>query len=603
MCSSVYNLASGQCFIGGVCYANGAANPANPCQFCNTAASTSTWTNRSPGFSCADGDWCDGDETCDGSGSCVPPGRNCSDGLACTTDSCSESLDRCEYTHNGASGQCWIGGAITGGGACYGNTAANPANVCQYCNTAAPTIWSNRAPGYSCSDGAWCNGDEACNGSGVCSPGSRSCADALGCTTESCNEGLDRCEQMHNAGSGQCWIGGTITGGGACHDNGVANPANACQYCSVGVPTNWSNRPPAHPCPDGLWCNGDESCNGSGACLPGSRNCADLLTCTTDTCNEGLDRCEYTHNAASGQCWIGGTITGSPPGTCYASGVQQPGNVCRYCEPGADPDDWSNRPLGFACDDGQYCTNPDTCNGSGVCQLPDRNCEDGLTCTSHTCDETANTCVQTTNATNCLISGVCYNNGQARPGTGSNMCQYCDAGMNQVSWTNRPGGYACMDATGATCEACGSGVQAGMCIVSRDCNDGLSCTSDTCSGTSTCSNTLLAGYCRIASQCYTNGQLNPANSCQSCQTGVSTSAWTNRADNINCGCGGGTSDICCGGTCVPASASPNCGQCGRSCTYGCSEVTNCAAATCCSGDSCSRLQWGCRFSTGMNDCL
>src|SRR5262249_19751552 len=47
-----HTLQSGNCLIGGVCYTNSTANPANGCQRCASSTSTSTWTNRSSSTAC-----------------------------------------------------------------------------------------------------------------------------------------------------------------------------------------------------------------------------------------------------------------------------------------------------------------------------------------------------------------------------------------------------------------------------------------------------------------------------------------------------------------------------------------------------------------------
>ncbi|MBU0717024.1 MAG: S8 family serine peptidase, partial [Planctomycetes bacterium] len=90
---------------------------------------------------CDDGLWCNGAEDCV-SGSCVagtPP--NCSDGVACTTDTCNESTDSCVHTPNN---------------------------------------------GY-CGDGLFCNGAETCHVTLGCQAGTDPCA------PDPCDEVNDRC--------------------------------------------------------------------------------------------------------------------------------------------------------------------------------------------------------------------------------------------------------------------------------------------------------------------------------------------------------------------------------------------------------------------------
>ncbi len=60
-----HELAAGYCLIGGTCYADGQANPANECQVCDWARSQYQWSDRENGTPCTGG-------TCQ-NGTCTPP--------------------------------------------------------------------------------------------------------------------------------------------------------------------------------------------------------------------------------------------------------------------------------------------------------------------------------------------------------------------------------------------------------------------------------------------------------------------------------------------------------------------------------------------------
>lgn len=90
-------------------------------------------------------------------------------------------------------------------------------------------------------------------------------------------------------------------------------------------------------CDDGLYCNGDESCDANGFCQPGSPPCA-----TGDSCNEGADTC-------------------TAPPECYSN---------------AD------------CDDALFCNGVERCDAAGSCQPGSDPCAAG-----DSCDENANMCV------------------------------------------------------------------------------------------------------------------------------------------------------------------------------------------------------------------
>ena len=56
-CTQTIDAAS--CYIDGVCYASGAANPANPCQSCTPAVAQDAWTDRPQGAICGNGCTCE----------------------------------------------------------------------------------------------------------------------------------------------------------------------------------------------------------------------------------------------------------------------------------------------------------------------------------------------------------------------------------------------------------------------------------------------------------------------------------------------------------------------------------------------------------------
>jgi MYXO-CTERM domain-containing protein len=58
------------CVIGGTAYDAGAASPADPCQACTPALSTTAWSTQGDGAACDDGDACTQGDTCQG-GACV----------------------------------------------------------------------------------------------------------------------------------------------------------------------------------------------------------------------------------------------------------------------------------------------------------------------------------------------------------------------------------------------------------------------------------------------------------------------------------------------------------------------------------------------------
>ncbi len=192
-------------------------------------------------------------------------------------------------------------------------------------------------------------------------------------------------------------------------------------------------------CNDGQWCNGQETCQedvgGDAVCVAGTApDCSDAVGCTVDTCNEGTDSCDHTPDdnlcpsdticadnycdaeldckvtyfttecrGSAGVCDTAEYCTGSSP-DCPADAkstaeCRAATDVCDLAENcdgvnnDCPPD--AKAPLSTPCDDGQFCSETDHCDGSGNCiQHTARNCDDGQFCTvNDRCDESQDKCL------------------------------------------------------------------------------------------------------------------------------------------------------------------------------------------------------------------
>jgi len=109
-----------------------------------------------------------------------------------------------------------------------------------------------------CDDGLYCNGVETCV-SNSCQAGTApNCNDGVSCTTDSCNESTDSCNNVPNNGA----------------------------------------------CDDGLWCNGSETCNATLGCQAGTSPCGG------GPCNETTDTC----GVAGGVVWMSFLTATTVPG-------------------------------------------------------------------------------------------------------------------------------------------------------------------------------------------------------------------------------------------------------------------------------------------------
>ena len=151
-----------------------------------------------------------------------------------------------------------------------------------------------------------------------------------------------------------------------------------------------------------------------------------------------------------------------------------------------------------------------------------KHCDDKLSCTKDVCSSKTHTCANTLLAGNCKIAGKCYKSGQTNP---TNYCQRCIPGTSTKMWTTSANGSPCT-------------------------TDKIHCTVDACKS-GKCTHTLNSGWCRIGGVCHHPGKVNTANSCQSCDAKLSTSAWSSRPNGTGCTpdaypC---TSDVCSAGKC------------------------------------------------------
>ena len=362
---------------GDQCTADSTCDPLGDEGNCDTAGAP-----INEGLTCDDGLYCNDGETCQ-SGNCTGgSARDCSSlDNQCNEGVCNEDADACEPSpineglacdDNDAcnTGETCQTGSCTGGSAvdcsgtgdqCTADSTCDPLGDEGNCDTAGAPI----NEGLTCDDGLYCNDGETCQ-SGNCTGGSaRDCSsldnqcnegvcneDADACEPSPINEGL-ACDDNDACNTGETCQTGSCTGGSAVDCSGTGDQCTADSTCdplgdegncdTAGAPIN-----EGLTCDDGLYCNDGETCQ-SGNCTGGSaRDCSSLDNqCNEGVCNEDADACE-------------------------PSPINE----------------------GLTCDDGLYCTDPDTCS-NGVCGGSERNCADTDPCTIDTCDEDNDECVHT----------------------------------------------------------------------------------------------------------------------------------------------------------------------------------------------------------------
>ncbi|MFW6051398.1 MAG: hypothetical protein ACODAU_09500, partial [Myxococcota bacterium] len=175
------------------------------------------------------------------------------------------------------------------------------------------------------------------------------------------------------------------------------------------------------------------------------------------------------------------------------------------------------------CDDGISCTT-DSCDASGACEnTPDDGaCDDGNECTANTCDP----------ATGCETTDV-SDGTTCDGGAGECVAGSCEpfecTGDGDCTETNECLTGACVD---NSCEYTPDDAQ---------CDDGISCTTDSCDASGACENTPDDGACDDGNEC----TVNTCDAADGCQT-------SNVADGTACTTGGGDDGTCQSGVCEVA---------------------------------------------------
>jgi RHS repeat-associated protein len=379
-----------------------------------------------------------------------------------------------------------------------------------------------------------CTASDQCHVAGVCDENTGICSNPNATNGTTCND-ANACTTGETCQTGVCTNGTAVTcTTDQCHDIGACVPATGCP-----APTNKTN---GMTCNDANACTTGETCQG-GVCTNGT-----TVTCTTDQCHD-----------------IGACVpaTGCPAPTNKTNGTTcNDGNACTQtdtCQAGACS---GGNPV--VCTASDQCHDVGVCNmGTGVCSNPAKangsNCNDGNACTqSDTCQVGACTGA---NPVVCTPSDQCHDVGVCNTGTGvcSNPAKTngsnCNDG-NACTQSDSCQAGVCTGANPVVCTASDQCHDVGVCNTGTGgcsnpaktngshCNDGNACTqSDTCqSGVCTGANPVT---CTAQDQCYVPGTCNPSTG--TCSASQLAANGTQCSDGNRCTSG----DSCQAGTCLP----------------------------------------------------
>jgi hypothetical protein len=293
-----------------------------------------------------------------------------------------------------------------------------------------------------CDDGLFCNGTESCVAeSGEClSADAPELDDGVACTVDECDEEAD--EVTHEPDDAGCDDGDPCTDDYTCAEGTCVGTAKECD--------------------DGLWCNGEESCDAeTGDCLDGEAPVVDDgVDCTVDSCDEDNDV----------------VVNASDDAFCDDD------NFCTddVCDP---VDGCSHSNSTKECDDGLACTENDVC-ADGVCAGFSKECDDGLYCNGlEACSDETGECLEGTapmvdDGVDCTVDSCDEENNIVLHEADHDFCDDGNPCTNDVcvaetGCVNLNNTEPCDDGVPCTIEdVCADGVCAGT---EKVCDDGLFC--------------------------------------------------------------------------------------------------------------------------------
>lgn len=381
---------------------------------------------------CNDNLLCTVNDVCTENG-CVGTPLICNDGNLCTSDSCDSTTGQCKYVPNIET--CTDGDPCTIGDFCSNSECVpgkvlncDDSNVCTTDSCLNGVCSHVKLTNTPCSDNNKCSSDDQCFNGECVGVETLFCDDSNPCTIDSCDP-LSGCVHTPSTGN-NCDDGNICTSNDVCTEgtcNGSANcpPADAV----IDQCVTYSCSPDKGGCiqtfATGKSCTVSKpcfqttgTCSSSGVCVSNPVVCDDQNACSVDSCDPVSGSCVFVNNNV--------TCTPIIPNACYTYAC-----VDKQCKPVTPKDCNDNNPCtqdtcengvckntiinGGSCDDGNLCTEKDTCNSNGVCAGTAINCNDNNECTTDTC-----------------VSGICQNSPNSNTCSSSNKCALSSVCINRV---------------------------------------------------------------------------------------------------------------------------------------------------------------------------
>ncbi|MBI5500229.1 MAG: putative metal-binding motif-containing protein [Deltaproteobacteria bacterium] len=482
---------------------------------------------------CDDGNACTTGERCDPVAGCVTGTPDpCDDGIDCTRDACDPLTGGCTHTANHA--------------------ACTPPQLCDPdvggCADPPPCLTD-----ADCADGDLCNGIETCDPATGCRAGRIvECNDGVVCTLDECDPGTGGC---------------------------IATPDDAA-------------------CDNRNLCDGVETCDPAAGCQRGTPvNCSDGVTCTDDLCDSATGGCSHTPNPT--RCddarFCNGPEVCDPAVGCVSGAAPacDDGIPCTLDHCDVATDSCTSSADDASCNDGQFCNGPEVCNPATGCLAGTPPvCDDGLGCTSDSCD-----------AAGAGGAGACTAASPDRDGDtyGDQSCTGSDC--NDTNLAIHPGASEVCNSLDDDCN--GATDETYACVP----GSAQACTVGACSGSQTCSGSCTWGACTVSGAEVCNGVDDNCNGLSdegySCVLGATQPCWVGSCPGTQ-SCGAGCSWGACNVTATEVcnGADDNCNGStdeGFSCIAG--RTQSCTVGSCSGTQTCSfSCAWGSCTVTASESC-
>lgn len=560
---------------------------------------------------CDDGITCTFDSCDPKTGACTnAPKANkpCEDNNPCTTDSCDvksgcknvpndkapcEDDDACTVTAC-KSGKCVttkIDKTVAGCG-CTTNKQCNDNNPCtaDVCDKGDCQFNAGPQNGKACQGGNLCMLEMKCS-SGACTGGKKKvCSDNNPCTNDACSAKTGKCTAAAKADGTTCDADGSLcTQKDACKKGtctkgplkDCSGESDSCNLASCNAKTGACQKNPkkvGEACEDGKFCTANDKCDGAGKCKAGgAKTCNSAAdACNTGICDEAKQNCVKKPKAATTSCNDGQYCSTNDKcdgkGSCVggkARVCQSNPNACKagYCDEKGDKCALKAASSGSACNDGNLCTQTDKCNSKGVCKGSNPKSCTGDQCNTGVCDSKTGACGKKAkaNGTKCNDANLCTQTDTCQSGS-------CEGSNNKKCPSDQCNSGVCASKTGA----CSKKPKTN----GSTCSDGNSCTSNDVCSTGVCKGKYSCA-CKVATQA---ADCNDQNSCTKDLCQLVSGKYTCKNNVLT---GSGCSD---GNKCTTGDVCSSKGAClGKS--------IFCNDKNACTVDSCNKETGKCVFKT------